>query len=110
MNVSTLRNAIAVVLFCVATALSGLLMTGCGSDGSRNLLETVPSDSRAVAVVNVEKLLKNAGCKVSDRQIVLTEDLQIVVESMSAVNQSLVQAAAAIAPTEIGRASCRERV
>ncbi len=99
MNVSTLRNAIAVVLFCVATALSGLLMTGCGSDGSRNLLETVPSDSRAVAVVNVEKLLKNAGCKVSDRQIVLTEDLQIVVESMSAVNQSLVQAAAAIAPT-----------
>ncbi len=67
---------IAVMLFAV------VFMTSCNKEETK-LLETVPSDARVVAVLDVDRLLKDAGCQKKNNQFTVTPDVKILLDRMT---------------------------
>lgn len=69
----------------LAVLLTMVMAVGCSSDSSseaESLLKTVPADVDAVAMLNVEQLLKKGGCKVNGTEIELPADLRKKIEQM----------------------------
>lgn len=66
----------AFAVFVTLLTVSGLL-TGCGKT-ERSLIETVPADAKMVMTVNLDKILKNAGCRFNDGNITLSGDLMAI--------------------------------
>ncbi|MBQ9073945.1 MAG: hypothetical protein IJY30_05780, partial [Muribaculaceae bacterium] len=52
-----------------------LLVFSCTQQSQVSLLETVPADVKSVAVADLDKLLKEAGCGVSSGKVTFTDDV-----------------------------------
>lgn len=52
-----------------------LLVFSCTQQSQVSLLETVPADVKSVAVTDLDKLLKEAGCGVSSGKVTFTDDV-----------------------------------
>lgn len=61
----------------VIVLLTGLL-TGCRKSSGGNLLDNVPHNAKVIAAVNLDMILKNAGCKFSNGTITLSNDLAVL--------------------------------
>lgn len=84
--INAYRRSAAKLLSTALVVLAALLVTACtsGSAGdARTLLGSVPSDADMVAVVNVEKILKKAGCKVEGTRIVPSDKIQNIIDSLN---------------------------
>lgn len=72
-------------LAVLVVVLTMVIAVGCSSDSSseaESLLKTVPADADAVAILNVEQLLKKSGCKVKGTEIELPADFRKKIEEM----------------------------
>lgn len=88
------------IRFCLLTFAA--IAASC-SDDDKDILTTVPEDSDLVIVANVDKIVKNAGCKVVNGVVTLSPDLQALADRLdshgrAAVNQLV--AAASMIDTE----------
>lgn len=67
------------VVFLFLPALVSAALYGCKSDevSDRHILEGVPSDARFIVSANIEKIMKNAGCRFRDNgEIILSDDIK----------------------------------
>lgn len=53
------------------------LMTGCNGKEDR-LFNHIPADSETVAAINLDMLMKNAGCKTDNGAVTLTPDIELL--------------------------------
>lgn len=76
----------------VVTTLT-LTLGGCRNaerPSQLGLLESVPADAHYIATVNLNKILKNAGCKYNNGIITLSPDLAAIRDRLSADNARMV--------------------
>ncbi len=64
--------ALAAILILAVSVFSGC------NKAERTLIETIPGNSGFVGIANLEKILKNAGCRFNDGRITLSEDLLVI--------------------------------
>lgn len=73
---SFFRKAIALLFL---PALVSAVLYGCKSDEilDRHILEGVPSDAKFIVSANLEKIMKNAGCRFRDNgEVILSDDIR----------------------------------
>lgn len=73
-------------VWCVSMAFV-LSLASCKEQISHGLLDTVPSDAKVVASIDLDKFFKEAGCEVASDKVTLTDDLNTVLEK-SGLNTS----------------------
>lgn len=54
------------------------LLTGCSKSSGGDLLDNVPHNAKVIAAVNLDMILKNAGCKFNNGTITLSNDLAVL--------------------------------
>lgn len=74
-----------------------LLLAGCSNNLDKDLLDTVPADTKFIAVTNLDAIVKNAGCKVVNGVITLSPEIQKLVDETDAKNQVVVKRLIAMA-------------
>lgn len=84
-------SAKALLLLC---SVMVLMFASCRKDeaDASDLLKTVPSDASAVVVVNVEKLLSDAGCKTDGSRIIAGDDVKAALQRASASDRREIEA------------------
>lgn len=75
-------------------AVMATMFASCRKDeaDASDLLKTVPSDASAVVVVNVEKILSDAGCKTDGSKIIAGEEVKAALQRASASDRKEMEA------------------
>lgn len=81
----------------ISIALLVSLLTGCGSK-SGSLLNNIPEDATTVAVVDLDAILKNAGCRIDNGVITLSPDLEQLTSRMNPKQADMLEAVTKAAP------------
>ncbi|MDE5969941.1 MAG: hypothetical protein K2G74_03830, partial [Muribaculaceae bacterium] len=61
----------------IAVTSFSFLFSSCSKEEC-NLIDNIPVNSKVIASVNIDMILKNAGCQFKDGTIMLSNDLTIL--------------------------------
>ena len=61
-----------------------MLFTSCSRDGGeKSVFDYIPAESRSVARVNIDAILKNSGCRIRDGKVTLSPAMEYYLEAAS---------------------------